>query len=752
MDSFRKLIIWAGLASALTLTASGQGTAFSYQGKLNDGLNPANGLYDLQFGIFDAVTNGDQLGSYVTNSATPVSNGLFTVTLDFGNQFPGDARWLDISVRTNGAATFVTLAPRQELTSTPYSIQSANATSAASAGSVAATNIDGTLSSGQLPSGIVTNGAAGVTVSGTFTGNGGGLTNVSAAHLTSIGNTSASQNFFVGPSGNATTTGSQNTANGFMALQSNTDGFQNTADGFAALHSNTGGFENTANGYNALYFNLTGQGNTANGAWALANNTGSENTANGGFALGSNTNGSENTANGVDALGSNLSGSCNTANGVDAAQGNNNGSYNTADGYQALLRNLNGSNNIALGYQAGEAVNNGSDNIEIGNIGLSADNNLIRIGSGQTQAFIAGVINGDGGGLTMLDASQLISIGDTNGGTVNFFVGPSGNATTGGSGNTGIGFYALSENTSGAGNTASGYNALSGNTSGSANTGDGVNALENNTSGSANTATGYYALWKNTNGIDNTADGYVALVNNTSGSFNTADGYFAMMFNTNGSNNSASGAFSLYSNTNGSQNIALGYQAGFNITGSSNIDIGNQGLSTDANLIRIGSGQSATFLTGSVSIGSTNFPMQLLTVGGGVSPAYCDGTTWVNGSDRNAKRDFSTVDPREVLAKVAALPLSEWQYKAAPGQAHLGPMAQDFHAAFGLNGSDDKHIATVDEGGVALAAIQGLNEKVEDGSRRSEERIQELEAENVELKARLEKLERMMNAREGDGK
>jgi hypothetical protein len=64
------------------------------------------------------------------------------------------------------------------------------------------------------------------------------------------------------------------------------------------------------------------------------------------------------------------------------------------------------------------------------------------------------------------------------------------------------------------------------------------------------------------------------------------------------------------------------------------------------------------------------------------------------------------VNPRDVLEKVQSLPITEWQYKVdSRGQRHLGPMAQDFHAAFGLNGADDKHIATVDEEGVALAAI-----------------------------------------------
>lgn len=139
-----------------------------------------------------------------------------------------------------------------------------------------------------------------------------------------------------------------------------------------------------------------------------------------------------------------------------------------------------------------------------------------------------------------------------------------------------------------------------------------------------------------------------------------------------------------------------------------------------------------------VGIGTTN-PTAPLTVGA----ATCDGNSWLDTSDRNAKDDFSAVDPLEVLAKVAALPMTEWQYKTTPGLTHLGPMAQDFHAAFGLNGSDDKHIATVDEGGVALAAIQGLDAKVND-------RVKALEAENADLKARLEKLEQIINARKGN--
>ena len=146
-----------------------------------------------------------------------------------------------------------------------------------------------------------------------------------------------------------------------------------------------------------------------------------------------------------------------------------------------------------------------------------------------------------------------------------------------------------------------------------------------------------------------------------------------------------------------------------------------------------------------VGIDNTN-PADLLVVGNSASPAYCNGTTWQNGSDRNSKQDFAPVNSQEMLEKVMSLPITEWQYKVdANGLKHLGPMAQDFHAAFGLNGADDRHIATVDESGVALAAIQGLNEKLEGSSQESETRIQKLETENAALKQQNDLLAQRLN-------
>ena len=130
---------WAALALLSTLnsqlsTVSAQTTAFTYQGSLANGGLPANGSYDLTFSLFDTNNTGAAIAGPVTNSATTVSNGLFTTTIDFGaGVFNGSNYWLEIAVRTNGASSFTTLAPRQQVTPTPYAIYSANAGSALTA-------------------------------------------------------------------------------------------------------------------------------------------------------------------------------------------------------------------------------------------------------------------------------------------------------------------------------------------------------------------------------------------------------------------------------------------------------------------------------------------------------------------------------------------------------------------------------------------------------------------------------------------
>jgi photosystem II stability/assembly factor-like uncharacterized protein len=177
------LFFAAAIHSVQTLQA--QGTAFMYQGRLNDGGSPANGIYDLRFAVFDAVTNGNAVSGSLTNLSVPASNGLFVVTLDFGTGiFTGTDRWLDIAVRAVGVTNFTVLFPRQQLTPTPYAIFANSASNLV--GNLAAAQLTGTLPgsafAGFTNSVILTNGAN--SFSGTFSGNGTNLVNLNAAQLT----------------------------------------------------------------------------------------------------------------------------------------------------------------------------------------------------------------------------------------------------------------------------------------------------------------------------------------------------------------------------------------------------------------------------------------------------------------------------------------------------------------------------------------------------------------------------------------
>ncbi len=146
-----KFIILMALCSAFALqhSALAQGTGFTYQGRLDTVGAPAAGTYDIAFTLYDSSTGGTQLGNALTNAATPITNGLFAVTLDFGNQFPGADRWLDIRVRTNGGGAFFTLTPRQKISPAPYAVTAGNLT-----GTVAASQLTGSIVDARLSSNV----------------------------------------------------------------------------------------------------------------------------------------------------------------------------------------------------------------------------------------------------------------------------------------------------------------------------------------------------------------------------------------------------------------------------------------------------------------------------------------------------------------------------------------------------------------------------------------------------------------------
>src|ERR1017187_4012304 len=184
---------WLALVALATVNLQppsvlAQDTAFTYQGQLNANGSVASGIYDLRFTIYDAVTNGNVVSGVLTNAATPVANGLFAVTLDFGaGVFTGPGRWLELDVRTNGNGAFTTLLPRQPLLPMPYAIMANTASNLL--GPLPAAQLIGTLPSGALAgySGPVafTNPADSFngSFSGSFGGNGAGLSNVPGSLL-----------------------------------------------------------------------------------------------------------------------------------------------------------------------------------------------------------------------------------------------------------------------------------------------------------------------------------------------------------------------------------------------------------------------------------------------------------------------------------------------------------------------------------------------------------------------------------------
>ena len=155
--------------------------------------------------------------------------------------------------------------------------------------------------------------------------------------------------------------------------------------------------------------------------------------------------------------------------------------------------------------------------------------------------------------------------------------------------------------------------------------------------------------------------------------------------------------------------------------------------------IRPGAPSNSVYIeaNGDVGIG-TPFPAERLHVTGNV---LVEGNV-TEHSDVNAKENFTPVDGRDVLARLAELPITAWSFKADDASVrHMGPMAQDFYAAFGL-GRDERYIAPLDTNGVALAGVQELYQMVQE----QDAQIAQLQQQNADLQERVEALERLVNS------
>lgn len=800
-------------ASLLAPAALAQGTLITYQGVLSTGGSPANGLYDCTFQVYDAATGGNPVGPSVATNAVSVSQGLFTVNLDFGSSvFTGSSRWLQIAVKSNGVAgSPTTLNPRQPLTAAPYAITSGNLT-----GTLSASQLTGTLPSALLSgtySGALTFSSGG----NLFYGNGGALTNVNAASLggwpasgfwQTYGNIGTTAAQFLGTIDNKALTVKVNNTIALQFVPGTT--LPNVVGGLAGYHPSvlaSGVSGAVIAGGNAPSGGVTGVGGgdfqavydddgTIGGGFGnkVGSNNGDLTDAAFATVAGGVFNGASGYAAAVGGGDSNLSGGSRSAVGG--------GAYNRALGDQSVVAG--GSGNLA--NNPGTFVGGGNNNTAlyyntavVGGFGNLAVQNYSAIGGGlfNTNQSLGGFI---GGGYTNYAEGAYATVGGgslgqtrsdftTIGGGFSNVIGTNAQSATiaGGESN---GSEAIRSTIGGGWLNAIGVAAWE-----SVLAGGSINTIRSNApfsvlSGGRQNLIGAGASYgiipggtfNEVNASLSLAAGNRAKANHA-GSFVWADSQnadFASSAANQFSVRAAGGAvFSLGNaglqvqgsalvskaattratarqfaishtgDSNWGLNLGYVFNAGVEAAGVIQaLDAGNPTwlhINPAGGQVLLGSGSDVSWgdhyfskLTadqgGSIEVGNSlllsatpyidfhygvngvqDFNVRL--VNDGDNQLTCSGNfralTFNTTSDRDAKENFKPVDARAVLDKVTALPLSEWNFKTETVTRHLGPMAQDFYTAFSV-GTDDKHIATVDADGVALAAIQGLNQKLED--------------------------------------
>jgi len=511
--------------------ASAQTTVFTYQGKLTDGANPANGSYDMQFKLFDTATvgTGHQIGAAITNSSVPVSAGSFTVQLDFGaGAFGGPPRFLEIAVRQTGSPDpYTLLSPRQAVTSTPYSVRSMNSSVAdtlssacvgcvtsTQVGSVAGSAVTGTVPVASLPAG-----------SGNYVQN--TTSPQTSSNFNIDGNGTAGGTL----SANAITSATQYNigVNRVLALAQVAGVFVGRLAGV----SNTTGSGNSFFGESAGRFNINASNNSFFGREAGTLNTASDNSFFGAFSGNSNTTGTRNSFFGRTSGDANQTGSDNSFFGYSAGRLST-ANFNSFFGSNAGDSTTSGANNAFFGYNAGTGNSAGAGNSFFG--------------SGAGQANTA-----DGNSFFGFQAGFSNTSGTNNA----FFGTGAGGSNIVGSRNSFFGYQAGDSNTSGGSNSFFGFNAGAASTTSSGNSFFGFNAgaLSNSLS---NSFFGSGAGAVNTSGQANTIIGSTSGSANTTGDFNVFVGTNAGNANTTGSNNTIIGAFADVGLNNLSYATAIG--------------------------------------------------------------------------------------------------------------------------------------------------------------------------------------------------
>ncbi len=627
MKTLRLLLACAAL-STLNLqlsTALAQGTAFTYQGVLSQGGAAINGSNDLTFTLYTAVSGGSIVGTSNVVNDLVMTNGLFTVTLDFGaGAFDGSARWLQIAGRP-GASTgaYTNLVPRTPITPTPYAIY---------AGGANAANLVGTVADARLSANVALRAGGNA-----FTGNqiitGGNVGIGTIDPLTTLDVRSATPAITVG-----TTFGTS----GALYFGNSGHGVKRAYNGIndVGLYTTAADVYLSANGTATSEFVLKNNGNVGIGTDAPARKL----TVNAVYYGIEHTDGTVRLTTYVDPAGGWL--------GTASPHALN---FFVGDGESSMTIALNG--NVGVGTTYPSNLLDVAASGVIGNSTVIGANLHDVLNRGTKVSFGYNVPGSEFNGLRAVVNPGLNGCG--NSGDLLFHTWECNTAPSrevmriNGRGNVGIG--TINPITS-IGYPGSGWDGL--HTRGPSDNGlqiiQGVNSAR--------------LHLRADNNITNVAQDFIM--------------------------------------ANGADRI---------------------------DFMWLGSGLANRLLAMTIA---TN---------GNVGIAGEVTTTAVNiTSDRNAKEQFKPVNARDVLAKVVGLPISEWQYKTQSDARHIGPMAQDFHAAFAV-GRDDKHITSVDADGVALAAIQGLNEKFDEQSQEKDTRIQELEKTVAELKELVSKLAGQQN-------
>ena len=799
-----------------------QNSAFTYQGRLDNGGVPTSGLYDFRFRLAsDPFANNYVDGSVLTNGV-PVTNGLFTVTIDFGaTVFNGSNYWLEVDVRTNGGGLYATLNPLQPLTPAPYALF-ANAANTAS-------NLTGALPSSLLSGAYgnaVTLSNPSNSFSGSYAGDGGSLTNITAttvgglapAAIWNLNGNVVAPGQFLGSTNNQPLELRVNGLRGLQLIASPNGAFQsnviNVINGSPANFVAPGVTAATIGGGGAQFYGGAIPSNSiASSIGTVAGGVGNTIQLNasvatiGGGQLNTIQSNSFNTTiaggygNVIGSAYATIGGGAYHTVGTNSNSGTISGGYNHTIGNNSFDGAIGGGSYHTIGTNsyyatiAGGRINTIGDNSTSATIAggqqnaIQANSSYAAVGGGfnnTLQINSQGAVIGGGYYNTIQPNSAYSVVGGGNlniiqtnsfestigGGNQNTIYTNSDTSTiSGGQGNqigpranlaiiSGGGGNTIQIDAGGSGIVGGENNSVQSNVFASIIGGGYYNSIQTNSSysviggGSNNTNQPNAGTSFIGGGYNNVVGGSLSVIagggNNTitpggsanaigGGTFNTSGGFYSTV--PGGYKNTALGQYSFAAGQNA---LAPGNGSFvWNSYSNPNYAVGDNeffvfaqnGFSVDYSTQQIDGGGSRWVYIGNGSGFSGSQTISTWT-GGYLS----DTGVWQSVSDRNRKTDFAPITAQEVLDKVAGLPLQSWRYtNEMAGVKHIGPTAQDFHAAFAL-GTDDKTIGAVDEGGVALAAIQGLNQKVDE----LKTELNHRDTENAELKQRLEALERLV--------